>query len=62
MSDKVTKRKRPTLLKNPGTQDVEKIVLQLYVSRLITRQDVLDLSKALLAIVEDYPDKPSYLN
>ncbi len=47
-------------LSNPGMQEMERVVLQLYSQKLCTRQDIADLSKVLTQLVNDLPDSLEY--
>lgn len=57
-----TKKLAPIIIQNPGMQELEKIILQLYQQRLINRQDIVEFVNSLNTIVDDIPDKPKYLN
>lgn len=53
---------KPTLLSNPGMQEMEKVILQLYQKRIISRQDIVQFIDILHEMVEDIPDKPKFLH
>jgi hypothetical protein len=52
--------KRPVISQNPGIQEMERVILQLYTQRLVNRQDIVELINTLQTLVEDLPDKPVY--
>jgi len=43
--------------KHPGTQEVERIILQLFSNGLITRQDITDLGNVFIELAKELPDR-----